>query len=374
VVTQSRLDLSKQYIHPGNSKPTTITASKTLKLKNDQYAVIVQAETMCPVIVSHATTYVIITLINQAPFVRIEGVELILRGPDFTKAVQVDNCVQQWKGEKFPLKLGMERIYYPFKLPFLPPTSHRERYTLSLRPFGKGINKKDSFQVSIPLAVCERYKLFVHNPNQVFETPIDVILLREGTQCPRLIANVIDFFTGDPARRSKDIWQVANAPDSPRVAWLRYLYDSGSKENILSTRHVKDPRTVVQLFRDFLLHLPEPIIPSELWSRCENVSNMAQDAQDYDSERASRSSTIKPTEATIKAEIQSILEAIPEERRSIVVKLVGFIGDLERALDIKSISKTLAPAIARPPERAATAISNLENSRSAEFVALLVQQ
>ena len=126
----------------------------------------------------------------------------------------------------FPLKAGMHSFFIDYKLPLLKKTSGNEKYTLLLEAHLKGANKKKKLDVSITLQVIDSQNMFSTSPTQVFETPLELVLLREKGEKPRIVEDTINYYlSGDMLQKIGKIF--ATPGSSHEINWLRAMYDAG---------------------------------------------------------------------------------------------------------------------------------------------------
>jgi hypothetical protein len=61
----------------------------------------------------------------------------------------------------------------------------------------KNAKKKHKLEIHIPISVVESTQVYMTNPTQVFETPIEVVLLREKSDYPLVLKQIVDYFLKD---------------------------------------------------------------------------------------------------------------------------------------------------------------------------------
>ncbi len=289
-----------------------------------------------------------ISLINQTRNVKIDGIELVLRDPVFDKVLTVANCVEQWNGSLFPLKMGMAHVRYPLSLPFLAPVVQRSRYTLTLTPYGRSLSKKDSLQLSIPLAVVESQRLYEFNVHQVFATPFDTIAQREGATLPRVIADVVRYYREHPPTR---VWHTHT--DGELMSWLRAQYDAGEPHVFEKNADSVDQFVAGTLLLQFLWSLPEPVVPLTFWPTFRDASRAEEVTQRLDS-------------------VRRLVALLPPGRRAILVVLVHLLLDLVQLKALPNAADVFAAAIARPPGRTPDAMAVAENLESTAIAQALL--
>lgn len=325
----------------------------------------IQASLASTFVVANSTIVVMLEINNQAKGVKVEGLELVLRDPSFNKVLQIDNFVERWTLSKknkdtkdaqflFPLKVGAVKIAVPLALPFLAPVVQRSRYTLALTLTGRKI-KKDTMQLSIPLAVVELLKQYEHNPAQVFSCPLDAIAKREARVVPRVITDARKYFSEYDAKLLQGCFGASlTKSDEDALALLRENINLGAG----SIGPEVSPQVAATLLVSFVSSLPESIIPSTLWTNFVDASRQ--------SDAAAKG-----------AAIARALEDVPQNRREILNEFLSLVGLLnsKSAFGGQISLETFSPVVLRPADRSTTTMSIMEaSSCNAIFQLILAQK
>ena len=172
----------------------------------------------------------------------------------------------------FPLPLapklkvdGVIEFQMPFDLP-------EEKYNIYIKPSEKEEKKKkgeSTFAISLPVAVLKESKtFFVTNPTQVFEAPIELVVIRDSFYVPRIIADTVSFYREKISQfrdlfKTDSVFRKANA-DSVEIHYIRYVYDTGNKPEF---HNIKNPLSMVFAFKLFLRKMPEPLLTFEKYNQ-----------------------------------------------------------------------------------------------------------
>jgi hypothetical protein len=194
-----------------------------------------------------------------------KGIEIVLRDPEFTKVLSIDNCMAKAEKKKlrksgtvnldvedeksaFPVKANSTvNATYLLQLPYLEPSVQRSRYTLFFRAFGKKV-KKENLQISIPLAVVRAQKLHDHISSQLFFTPLNIVLRRENLPVPKILTESMVFFqqTKHNLADCFDL-EMLTKKEEENYLQLKEDYNFG-KCSIQTSSH---PKAVAKFFRFF---------------------------------------------------------------------------------------------------------------------------
>ena len=295
------------------------TFSKTVELKKGHVTLEVQLSSVF--VCANSVLWCSITTINQTKG-KVNGIEMTLRDPSLLKVLHVNNCVASFtrseenKKDKpvYPFKLGSYTVKYALSLPFLPPVEKSSRYTLTFSLFGGIITKKDPLQVSIPIAVVEREKLYMYKETQVFYTPFDEIQKREFQMVPKILTQAYQYFQKTEEDLGK-CFRELEEDEKEAFLWVKDQFNCLAKDPF--SHPGVNAAVVANIFKDFFMTLPEPIVPVEMWSRFKSQNESAMD-RDPKSPRKSNNP------------LKEVINDIPNKRRLILDEFLECLHFLEK--------------------------------------------
>lgn len=212
---------------------------------------------------------------------------------------------------------------------------------------GRGLSKKDSFTLSVPLAVVEAHRLHEHCPTQVFGTPLDVLAEREGTAMPRVVSEVLAYFARAPLKQA---WQMST--DVELLSWLRAQYDAGDWDVL--QRNTADAFAVGTLLYQYLWALPEAIVPAKCWVAFRDTAHLA-------------------TPEARTAAMRVLVAELPEARRGLLDAVVRFLAGLVASGTLVTAAEMFGAALARPPDRTPDALAVGESTDSSAIAHVLLE-
>eukprot|EP01091_Cochliopodium_minus_P011822 TRINITY_DN3451_c0_g1_i1.p1 TRINITY_DN3451_c0_g1~~TRINITY_DN3451_c0_g1_i1.p1 ORF type:complete len:741 (+),score=223.61 TRINITY_DN3451_c0_g1_i1:57-2279(+) len=264
------LESYKKYVNP-NQPISKKSFEAKLNLRK-QRSLNMTIEVSSCVVCSSSTFFMFVTIFNQSEKKSIERVSLTFRDNQFIKKDFIANAAVNFPS-LFPIKAGSHNFYIDYQLPILKNTTGNEKYQVTIEAFLKGAKKKDKLEIHIPITVVDSANVFANNPQQVFETPFEVLLLREKGEVPKFLESVVKYFTDEDKylKIQKIFSSNCNIHD---VNHIRALYDIGKEKTVFE--EVKDHYAFAQALKLFLTKLPEPILSYDLYHDFIQVSDLPQ--------------------------------------------------------------------------------------------------